>query len=159
MLYSLSVMPITAGECGRMRSSRRHLMIAALAATCALIPAPRAAAAPSDRPEVSFTVGEGALMAALRAALPQTITVGSSLASADLVLSDPSDLVLRDGAATFKVRVRGRNLPVDQVLIPVIRIDYDRGLDRYYGVVSRLPLEMPGVGTIDLKEYIPRLEI
>jgi hypothetical protein len=104
-------------------------------------------------------VGENALLQALRAAAPQTITIGSSIAATDLVLSDPTDLVLKEGVARFKVRLRGRTLPIDQILAPVVRIEYDTPRDRFYVVVSSLPLQLPGLGTIDLKDYIQRIEI
>lgn len=104
-------------------------------------------------------VGESALLESLKAAAPQTITIGSSIASTDLVLSDPTDLVLADGIARFKVRLRGKTLPVDQILTPVVRVEYDTPRDRFYVVVSSLPLQLPGLGRIDLKDYIQRIEI
>ncbi len=55
--------------------------------------------------------------------------------------------------------MRGRTLPVDQILSPVFSLTYDRSANRYFGSLSSLPLALPGLGTIDLKEYVPRFEI
>jgi hypothetical protein len=70
--------------------------------------------------EMHFTLGERALLDCLKAALPQTVNVGSGLFATELTFLDPSDLVLKqDGTASCRVRVKGRTLPVDQVIKPV----------------------------------------
>lgn len=126
----------------------------------ALAAAPAAAPAPAaDASEIRFTVHEKALLDVLRAATPQTITVGTNLLSTDLTLLDPTDLVLGNGRASFKIRVKGRSIPIDQVVSPVVTIDRDPRTGQYYGVVSSLPLTIPGVGTIDLRDFLPRFEI
>jgi hypothetical protein len=135
---------------------RRGTLATLLAAvTCGVA----AAATPPDGAEVQFRIAEPALMDLLRAVTPHTLTVGTSPLSADLVLSDPRDLVLKDGKASFTIRVKGRTLPVEQVLSPTLMVSYDQQLHRYFVVVSSLPLRIPGLGSIDLKEYFPRLEI
>ena len=137
----------------------KHPMVL-LAATVAL-----GAAAPLPKPpaangsEVRFTVQERALLDFLRASTPQTVTVGSSLMSTELTLLDPSDLVLTGGKATFKIRVKSRSIALDQVVSPVVSIDRDPRTDQYYGVVSSLPLQIPGAGKIDLRDFLPRIEI
>lgn len=118
-----------------------------------------ASAAPADVPGVRFTVGEGPLLECLRAMMPQTITVGTRNASIDLVLQEPDHLVLKDGKASLKVRVKGKTLPVDQILSPVVRVEYDQTLDRYFGVISSLPIQLPVLGSTDLRDYLPRFEI
>lgn len=129
------------------------LALPALGAT----PAPTAARGESS--EVRFTVGESALLDCLRAATPKTFSVGTTVFSTDLTLLDPSDLVLRDGKASFKIRVKGRTLPVDQVVNPIITLERDAKSGQYFGVVSSMPIQIPGLPAIDLKDYLPRLEI
>ena len=128
------------------------LALPACAATAA--PAP-----PGDTSEVRFTLGEAALLDCLRAATPQTFSVGSKSLNADLTLLDPSDLVLRNGKATFKIRVKGKTLAVDQVVNPIITLDRDAQSGQYFGVVSSLPIQIPGLGALDLKDFMPRFEI
>lgn len=129
------------------------------AAWSAVPPAPPATPAPSEVPEIRFTVQEKALLDVLRAATPQTVSVGTSMFSTDLTLLDPRDLVLTNGRASFKIRVKGRTIPIDQILTPVVTIEKDPRTGQYFGVVSSMPLTMPGAGTIDLKDFLPRFEI
>jgi len=123
--------------------------------------APPAAAAPAtpDTSEIRFTVQEKALLDVLRAATPQTVSVGTNLFNTDLTLLDPSDLVLSNGRATFKIRVKGRTIPLDQTVSPAVTIERDPRTGQYFGVVSSMPLALPGAGTIDLKDFLPRFEI
>jgi hypothetical protein len=147
------------------RATRRlPIAIAALAVAwlaCAA-PVPAAGAAPpagAEATEVRFTVNERALLDCLRAATPQTVTVGSSLLSTELTLLDPADLVLANGRATFRIRVKGRTIPLDQVVNPTVTIDKDPRSGQFFGVVSSLPVQVPGLGSVDLKDYLPRFEI
>lgn len=117
-----------------------------------------AAPAPPDRSEVQFRIGEPVLLDWLRAVTPYTVTVGTPPLSTDLIFSEPRDLALRQGQATFKVRLRGRPLAVDQILAPVIAVRYEPQQRRYLLVVSKLEVQVPGLGTLDLKSYFPRLE-
>ncbi len=142
-----------------MRHTRTYQLLASLVLAGLFFCPAGSEAAPTARSEITMRVGESALLESLKAAAPQTITIGSSIASTDLVLSDPTDLVLADGIARFKVRLRGKTLPVDQILTPVVRVEYDTPRDRFYVVVSSLPLQLPGLGRIDLKDYIQRIEI
>jgi hypothetical protein len=136
------------------------LFVLALASTAALFaaaaPAPPAAGASS---ELRFTADERAILECLRAGLPKTVSVGSGILSTDLTFLDPSNVVLHDGTATFRIRVKGRTMPIDQVLNPVVRLDRDAKSGQYYGVISSLPLSLPGLGTMDLSQSIPRIEI
>jgi hypothetical protein len=125
---------------------------AALAAGATASPA-------GEATEVRFTVNERALLDCLRAATPQTLTVGSSLLSTELTLLDPADLVLANGRASFRIRVKGRTIPLDQVVNPTVTIDKDPRSGQFFGVVSSLPVQVPGLGSIDLKDYLPRFEI
>jgi len=129
------------------------LAFPALGATAAPI------AARGESSEVRFTVGESALLDCLRAATPKTLSVGTPVFSTDLTLLDPSDVVLRDGRASFKIRVKGRTLPVDQVVNPIITLERDVKSGQYVGVVSSMPVQIPGLPAIDLKDYLPRFEI
>jgi len=134
--------------------------LAALAAGPAAVAAPpEAAPAPAERGQIRLSLGERALLEWLKAASPYTVTVKASLFTTDLIFSDPSDLVLQDSRATFRIRVRGRTVPLDQTLKPVINLRYDARAGKYYVVVQSLPLQMPGLGTLDLKEFIPDWEV
>ncbi len=134
-------------------------ILAGLAVCGAGAPAVPAPPASPEPPEVRFTIGETALLDWLRAATPYAVAVGQKPLALDLVLSDPTDLTLKDGKATLKIRVKGRTLPMDQVVSPVVTVAYDQRLDRYFAVVSSLPLSIQGLGTIDLRDYIPRFEL
>ncbi|HUD70638.1 MAG TPA: hypothetical protein VMQ62_01645 [Dongiaceae bacterium] len=141
-----------------MRFTRQLILVVA---SCAAL----GAAAPPPKPpigdasEVRFTVQERALLDFLRASTPQTLTVGSSLMSTELTLLDPSDLVLTGGKATFKIRVKSRSIALDQIVSPVVTVDRDPRTNQYYGVVSSLPLQIPGAGKIDLRDFLPRIEV
>jgi hypothetical protein len=119
----------------------------------------RVEAAPPGGGEVQFRIAEPALLDLLRAVTPHTLTVGTPLLGTDLVLSDPRDLVLKDGKASFNIRVKGRTLPVEQVISPILMVSHDQDLHKFFVVVSSLPLRMPGLGSVDLKDYLPRVEI
>jgi hypothetical protein len=123
----------------------------------AATPSPPAAAPESS--EVRFTVNEKALLDVLRAATPQTIAVGTSLLTTELTLLDPRDLVLGGGRATFKIRVKGRDIPIDQVVSPVVTVERDPRTGQHFGVVSSMPLALPGGARIDLRDFLPRIEI
>ena len=133
------------------------VIAASILALGAVAPPPKAPI--GDTSEVRFTVQERALLEFLRASTPQTLTVGSSVLSTELTLLDPSDLVLAGGKATFKIRVKSRSIALDQVVTPVVTIDRDPRTQQYYGVVNSLPLQIPGAGKIDLRDFLPRIEI
>lgn len=142
----------------------RWLLLTGVALALAASPGPARGAAepqpvPPDPSEVRFMISESAVADWLKAATPYVVTVGNSLVSADLVLSDPAGLALSDGRATLRIRARGKGLPVDQVLSPVITVVYDPKANRYFGVLSRLAIQIQGLGTIDLRDYVPRFEI
>src|SRR5262245_44169267 len=112
----------------------RKTLAAAMAAAASLLllgaapaaPAPpRTNPAPAEPPEVRFTIGEDALLDWLKAATPYTFSVGNQLLKIDLTLSDPRDLRLSDSKATFRVRLRGAGLALDQVLQPVFVLRHD----------------------------------
>ncbi len=114
---------------------------------------------PGTGPEVRFSVDQKALLDLARAATPYTITIGNNLISADLVFMEPSGLVLTDGMATMRIRVKGRKLPVDQVLRPILTIEYDSAAKKYFAVISSLLVQIPGLGRVDLRDALPRVEI
>jgi hypothetical protein len=118
-----------------------------------------AAAASGPSSELRFTADERAILDCLKASLPKTVSVGTGFLSTDLTFLDPSNVVLHDGTATFRVRVKGRTMPIDQVLNPIVRLERDPRSGLYYGVISSLPISLPGLGTIDLSQSVPRLEI
>ncbi len=75
------------------------------------------------------------------------------------MLSEPRDLVLEDGRVRLSIQLRGRSIPVDQALKPVITIEYEQVRRRYYGVVQSLPIRIPGFGRVDLSDSFPRFPI
>jgi len=136
------------------------ILAGALALPAAGNAAPGAPAAPpADRSEVRFTIGEAALLDLLKAATPYTFNVGNAYLKVDLTLSEPRDLRLLDSKATLKVRLKGSTLPVDQILSPVFTLRHDEALNKYFVVVSSLPVQLPGLGSIDLKDSLPRFEM
>jgi hypothetical protein len=132
-------------------------VLAAAAASAPAASGSTAASGPSS--ELRFTADERAILECLRAGLPKTVSVGSGFLSTDLTFLDPSNLVLHEGTATFKVRVKGRTMPIDQVLNPIVRLERDSRSGQYFGVISSLPISLPGLGTMDLSQSIPRIEI
>jgi len=114
---------------------------------------------PADRSLVRFRIGEAVMQDWLRAVTPYTVSVGADLLRTDLVFSDPQGLTLRDGQASFRVRVRGKALPIDQTLEPVVTVKHDPRLNRFTLVVSSLTVTLPGLGTLDLREAMPAVEI
>jgi len=125
----------------------------------AATPQAAASAAPSDRSEVRFTINETALLDWLKTVTPYTFSAGNQILRIDLTLSDPRELKLLDSRATLKLRLRGSGVPLDQVLQPVFTLRHDEAQGRYYVVVSSLPVQLPGFGTIDLKDNFPKFEI
>ena len=115
--------------------------------------------APADRSEVRFTINEAGLLDWLKTVTPYTFSVGHQLLKIDLTLSEPRELRLSDSRATLKIRLRGSAVPLDQVLQPVLTLRHDEANARYYVVVSSLPVQLPGIGTIDLKDSLPKFEI
>ncbi len=122
-------------------------------------PAPPAPAPPADRSQVRFTISEAALLGFLKAATPYTFSVGNQFLKVDLTLSDPKDLRLMDSKATLRIRLKGTTVPIDQVLAATFTLRHDDALNRYYVVVSSLPVQLPGLGSVDLKDSLPRFEI
>ena len=114
---------------------------------------------PADRSGVRFTITEAALLEWLKAATPYTVSVGNQVLKIDLTLSDPKDLRLQDSKASFQVRLKGTTIPVDQVVAPVFRLRHDDSLNKYFVVISSLPVLLPGLGTVDLKDSFPKFEL
>ncbi len=117
------------------------------------------AVSPPDASEIRFTIRESALMDWLEAVTPYTVTIGHQLLSVELVLSEPRELRLLDGKAALRILARGRGIPFDQVLAPVFTVRFDPKVNKYFVVVSSLPIQISGLGRVDLKDYFPRLEI
>ena len=149
--------------CGILAGALALAFAAPAPATPAAAPAQGAAAAPGvtavDRSEVRFTIGEAALLDLLKAATPYTFSVGNQYLKFDLTLSEPRDLRLTDAKATLRVRLKGNSIPVDQVLATVFTLRHDEALNRYFVLVSSLPVQIPGIGTVDLKDSLPRFEL
>ena len=130
-----------------------------LLAGAALAAAEGASPPAADRSEVRFTISEDALLDWLKTATPYTFSVGNQMLKIDLTLSEPRELKLLDSRATLKIRLRASGIPVDQILQPVLTLRHDEANARYYVVVSSLPVQLPGFGTIDLKDSFPKFEI
>jgi len=113
----------------------------------------------ADRSGVRFTITEAALLDWLKAATPYTFSVGNQVLKIDLTLSEPKDLRLQDSKASFQVRLKGTTIPVDQVVAPVFLLRHDDSLNKYFVVISSLPVLLPGLGTVDLKDSFPKFEL
>src|SRR6267143_1776788 len=113
----------------------------------------------ADRSEVRFTITEDGLLDWLKSVTPYTFSAGNQFLKVDLTLSEPRELKLLDSRATLKIRLRGSSVPLDQVLQPVLTLRHDEAHGRYYVVVASLPVQLPGFGTIDLKDSFPKFEI
>jgi hypothetical protein len=122
--------------------------------------APQVPAVPAaDRSEVRFTITEDGLLDWLKSVTPYTFNAGNQFLKVDLTLSEPRELKLLDSRATLKIRLRGSSVPLDQVLQPVLTLRHDEAHGRYFVVVASLPVQLPGFGTIDLKDSFPKFEI
>ena len=142
------------------RSQKRPEVVAALLLVVTLSYSATQAPAPAaDRSSIHFTITEAALLDWLKAATPYTFSVGSQMLKMDLTLSEPKDLRLQDSKASFQVRLKGTTIPVDQVVAPVFLLRHDDSLNKYFVVISSLPVVLPGFGTIDLKDSFPKFEL
>jgi hypothetical protein len=139
----------------RVRSGAVGILVVVLVAIGSMAATP----APGDRSIVRFRIGEAVLQDWLRVVTPFTVSVGAAPLRTDLTFSEPRGLTLSAGRAAFQVRVRGKALAIDQTLAPVVTLRHDARLNRFALVVSSLPLTLPGLGTIDLKDALPPFEI
>ncbi len=140
----------------------RVVSISGMVALAACLAAPATAAsapASEQRAELHFSVEESALFELLRAATPYTVTVGSGITAVDLVLRDPVDFALTEGEARLRIRVRGTTIPVDQVIEPVLTIEYDPLQRQYFIVVTSLTVRLPLLGALDLRDALPRMAV
>ncbi len=143
--------------CGTLAATLAMVFAAPYPASPVATPAPGVTVA--DRSEVRFTIDEAAILDLLKAATPYTFSVGNQYLKFDLTLSEPRDLRLTDSKATLRVRLKGNSIPVDQVLAPVFTLRHDKALNSYFVVVSSLPVQLPGIGAVDLKDSLPRFEL
>jgi len=135
------------------------IMMVAVAAAMAGPTGTASNPAPQRSSELQFSVKESALFELLLAVTPYTITVGSGLTAVDLILRDPGDLNLNEGKARFRIRVRGATIPLDQMLEPELTVEYDSQRRQYFVVVTSLTVQVPLVGTIDLRDALPPLAV
>ena len=142
---------------------RRTLLTVSLGivVTCSLIGRAEAQDAPRlpTGSDVRFTIAEPAILDWLRAATPHTVTVSAGPIGTDLVIGNPRDLKLADGQASMKFTVSGRTLPFSQTISATMTLRYDQQLRKYFAVLSALPIQIPALGTIDLKDAMPRIEL
>jgi hypothetical protein len=134
-------------------------IVVALAAALAGPAGMASGSASQPTSELHFSVQESALFELLRAVTPYTLTVGSGLTAVDLILRDPSDLILSEGKVRFRIAVRGVTIPIDQVLEPELTVEYDSQQRQYFVVVSSLVVRVPLLGTIDLRDALPPLAV
>jgi len=131
-------------------------LLAGMTMAFSATPSPEPAA---DRSGVRFTITEATLLDWLKAATPYTFSVGNQVLKIDLTMSEPKDLRLQDSKASFRVRLKGTTIPVDQVVAPVFLLRHDDALNKYFVVISSLPVLLPGLGTVDLKDSFPKFEL
>ena len=161
MLYSLQT--DRSREAGRAMMRRRQkysgVGVALLLGVTMPYSATQSPEPAADRSGVRFTITEAALLDWLKAATPYTFSVGNQVLKIDLTLSEPKDLRLQDSKASFQVRLKGTTIPVDQVVAPVFLLRHDDSLNKYFVVISSLPVLLPGLGTVDLKDSFPKFEL
>lgn len=95
----------------------------------------------------------------LRTAAPYQITVKTMLFTEVLTFSNLRDLVLEEGKLRIRATCTGRPAPIRAEIQAEISLVRDPESGKLEGVFSSLPVRIPPIGTIDLKDYMPRLEI
>ena len=105
---------------------------------------------------IKVQIRREAIASLLSAAVPYKVEVGASLLKESLTFTDPKDVSLGNGKATFAIRCQGSPFPVDQVLHPVFT--FKRGASGYQLVVDSVPVTIPGFGKVDLKDFFPPVD-
>jgi len=120
-----------------------------------------AGAVPTTAPpeDLAISLRSEAILRLLYAATPYEVQVGGSLLRETLTFTEPRNLVLQAGRISFSVRCRGTPIPVDQSLRPVFLLKEPGGGGGYRVVVESLPVAIPGLGTVDLKDLFEPIEI
>ena len=138
-----------------------RVFVFSLLALVSLPSAGLAAAAPSTaHPEdLTITLRNPAILGLLSAATPYEVQVGGSLLRETLTFTEPRNLLLQAGRISFSVRCRGTPFTVDQTLRPVFVLKEPGGGGGYRVVVESLPVAIPGLGTVDLKDLFQPIEV
>jgi hypothetical protein len=115
--------------------------------------------ATASQEELTFVMQGSAVLGLLSAATPYEVQVGGSLLRETLTFTEPRNLQLQPGRISFSVHARGSPVSVDQTLRPVLVLKPPGGGAGYRLVVESLPVAIPGLGTVDLKDFFDPIEI
>ena len=95
----------------------------------------------------------------LSTAAPYQIIVKTRLFTEVLTFSNLRDLVLEEGKIRVRATCTGSPAPIRAEVQAEISLVRDPESGKLEGLFSSLPVRIPPIGTIDLKDYMPRLEI
>ena len=95
----------------------------------------------------------------LQSAAPFEFRIGIAALSETLTCDRPRDLQLTNGTVKLKTTCRGRPIPLKVELQPELTVVRNAETGHYEAILSKLPLDIPGFGQVDLRTFIPRLEI
>lgn len=107
--------------------------------------------------EISLDRSE--LITLLSTAAPYQITVKTMLFTEVLTFSNLRDLVLEEGKIRVRATCTGSPAPIRAEVQAEISLVRNPESGKLEGLFSSLPVRIPPIGTIDLKDYMPRLEI
>ena len=138
-----------------MRTGSCRILIFAAASLLFL---PGAAATGPAAEDINLSLRRVAVQKLLSGATPFRVELCSSLLRESLTFTEPRDLTFEDGRIRFSIRCQGTPFPVDLVLHPVLPLRRS-GNGGYQAIVEGLPLEIPGYGTVDLRDAIEPVEI
>ncbi|HMC82756.1 MAG TPA: hypothetical protein VKL61_05950 [Candidatus Polarisedimenticolia bacterium] len=113
----------------------------------------------TPREDLTIILQSSTILGLLSSATPYEVHVGGSLLRETLTFTEPRNLLLQAGRISFSVRCRGTPVAVDQTLRPVLVLKEPGGGAGYRVVVESLPVAIPGLGTVDLKDLFEPIEI
>ncbi len=120
-------------------------------------------AGPASRPAAAggaeLVLDGQAVQELLESAAPFEFRIGIAALSETLICDRPRDLQLGNGTVRLRSTCRGRPIPLRVDLEPELTVVRNAETGHYEALLSKLPLVIPGFGQVDLRNFIPRLEI
>lgn len=107
----------------------------------------------------SLEISPEEVRAILAAAAPYRIPLEVAGVPFFLDCGNPRDLALGEGRLRLRLSCTGRPVPLAAELRPEITVARDPESNGFRAVFARLPIRIPWVGEIDLRDYLPPLEI